>query len=93
VEHDELRAARGHDAGAAVEGADGRGELPSARLEVAHEPEQRSVDGERDVVLPRELAEALRKRVVHPEPALEVDLARRVAAVEQELDGLFRRLA
>ncbi len=93
VEHDELRAARGHDAGAAVEGADSRRELPPARLEVAHEPEQRSVDGERDVVLARELAEPLRERVVHPEAALEVDLARRVAALEQELDGLFGRLA
>ena len=38
-------------------------------------------------------AEALRPRIVHPEAALEVDLAGRVTALEQELDGLLRALA
>ena len=75
VEDDELCAARGDDSGATVERADGRRELAPARLEVAHEAEERCVHGERDVVLARELAEALRERVVHPEAALEVDLA------------------
>ena len=93
MEHDELGAARGHDARAAVEGADGRGELPPARLEVAHEAEQWSVHGQRDIVLARELAESLGERVVHPEAALEVDLARRVPSLEEELDRLLGRLA
>ena len=93
MEHDELGAARGHDAGAPVERADRGRELAPARLEVAHEAEERRVDGQRDVVLARELAEPLRERVVHPEPALEVDLARRVAALEEELDRLLGRLA
>ena len=51
VEDDELGAARRDDAGAPVERADGRRELSPARLEVAHESEQRRVHGERDVVL------------------------------------------
>ena len=49
--------------------------------------------GEDDPGVAGELAEALGPRVVHPEPALEVDLAGRVAALEQELDrasGLSR---
>ena len=51
VEDDDLGAAGGGDAGAAVERADGRGELAAARLEVPHEAEERRVHGERDVVL------------------------------------------
>ena len=50
------------------------------------------MDGERDVVLPRHLAEALRPRVVHPEAALEVELAGRVSALEQDLDRGLGRL-
>ena len=68
--------------------ADRRRELPPARLEVAHEPEQRRVHRERDVVLARELAEPLGERVVHPEAALEVDLAGVVPALEEDLDRL-----
>ncbi len=79
--------------GAPVERTDGRRELATARLEVPHEAEQRRVHGERDVVLACELAEALRERVVHPEAALEVDLARVVAAREERLDCLLGRLA
>ena len=45
------------------------------------------MDGERDVVLAGELAEPLGERVVHPEAALEVDLAGRVAAFEEQLDA------
>ncbi len=56
-------------------------------------PGDRRVDGERDVGLARELAEALGPRIVHPEPALEVDLAGRVAALQQELDGRLGALA
>ena len=92
MEDDELGAARGHDARTAVECSDRGRELPTARLEMAHEPEERRVHGQRDVVLARELAEALGERVVHPEPALEVDLARGVPAFEQDLDRLLGRL-
>ena len=59
-------------------------------LEVAHEAEERRVHRERDVGLARRLAEPLGPRVVHPEAALEVDLARVVAALEQDLDGRAR---
>ena len=93
MEDDELGAARRCDARAAVEGADCRRELATARLEMAHEPEQRRMHRERDVVLSGELAELLGERVVHPEPALEVDLAGRVPAGEKNLDRLLRRLA
>ncbi len=92
MEHDELGAARGHDAGAPVERADRGGELASARLQVPHEAEERRVHRERDVRLPRELAEPLGERVVHPEPALEVDLARGVPALEEKLDRVLGRL-
>ena len=49
--------------------------------------------GEGDVVLAGELAQALGERVVHPEAALEVDLARGVAPLEDELDRLLGRVA
>jgi hypothetical protein len=44
-------------------------------LDVTHEPGDRGVDGEHDVVLARQLPEALCPRVLHPELALEVDFA------------------
>ena len=50
------------------------------------------MDGKRDVVLTRELAEPLRERVVHPEAALEVDLAGGVAPLQENLDRLLGRL-
>ena len=40
-----------------------------------------------------DLAELLGPRVVHPEAALEVDLAGVVAAFEQQLDGVLRVVA
>ena len=93
MEDHELGPARGGDTGAAVERSDCGGELAPARLQVAHEPEERRVHRERDVLLPGELAESLRERVVHPEAALEVDLARRVRALEQDVERLLGRLA
>ena len=57
------------------------------RSSVAHEAGERRVHRERDVALARELAEPLRPRVVHPEAALEVDLAGGVAALDEELDA------
>ena len=92
VEHDELGTAGRHDPGAPVERADRRRELPPARLEVSHEAEERGVDGQSDVVLTRELAEPLGEGVVHPEPALEVDLAGGVAPLQEDLDRLLGRL-
>ena len=93
VEDHDLRAARRGDAGAPVERADRRGELAAARLDMAHEAEERRVHGERDVVLAGELPEPFRERVVHPEAALEVDLARGVAPLDKDLDCGLRRLA
>jgi hypothetical protein len=93
MEDDHLGTACGGDAGAAVERADRRGELLPARLEVPHETEQRRVHGQRHVVGAGDLAEPLRPRVVHPEPAFEVDLARGVAALEQHLERCLRALA
>src|SRR5262249_39389643 len=60
---------------------------------VPHEPGDRRVDREDDVVLPREGAEPLGELVVHPEPALEVDLAGREPAFEQRFDGRLGALA
>ena len=93
MEHDDLGAARGGDAGAAVERADGGGELPPLGLEMPHEPEERCVHRQRDVGGAGGLAELLGPRVVHPEPALEVDLAGVVAALEQDLDRPLRVVA
>ena len=83
VEDDDLGAAGGGDPRAPVERADRGRELAAACLEVPHEPEQRCVDRERDVVLARLLPELLGPGVIHPESALEVDLAGVVAALEQ----------
>jgi len=93
MEEDELGAARACDARAAVEGPDGRRELAPARLEVAHEPEQRRVHREGYVVGTSELSELGCEGVVHPEPALEVDLARCVRAVEKRSYRSLGRLA
>ncbi len=93
MEDDELGAARGGDAGASIERADRRGELAAARLDVAHEAEERRVHREGDSILRGELAEPFGERVVHPEPALEVDLTGCVAALAQKVDRLFGRLS
>ena len=92
MEDDRRRAAGGGDPGAPVERADGGAPLPARRLEVAHEAEQRCVDGERDVALSRQLAEPAGEVVVHPEARLEVDLARVVPALAQEVESLLRAL-
>src|SRR5262249_38056156 len=62
-------------------------------LDVTHEPGDRRVDRENDVVLVGELAEPLGPRVVHPELALEVDLARGVATLAEKLDRLLGAVA
>ena len=92
VEDDKLGARSHRDARGVVEHARGHVVLLVA-LEVAHEAGDRRVDGERDVVLPGELAEALGPRVVHPELALEVDLAGVVAPLEEQRHGLLGAFA
>ena len=93
VEDDDLGAAGGGNAGTAVERSDGGGELAAARLEVPHEAEERRVHRERHVCRAGDLSELLGPRVVHPEAALEVDLAGVVAPFEQELDRMLRVVA
>ena len=85
MEDDDLGAGGLGDPGRVVEHPDRHVQLLAA-LGVAHEAGDRRVHRERDVVLPRELAEALGELVVHPEPSLEVDLARREPAREQRFD-------
>ena len=93
MEHDDLGAAGGCDAGAPVERPDGGGELAALGLEVAHEAEERCVHGQHDVGRARRFSEPLRPRVIHPEPAFEVDLAGVVPALEQDLDRVLRVVA
>ena len=91
VDDDDLGAGSGRDPGRAVERAEGLLRLPL--VWVTRECEQRRVHGQGDVVLLGHLAQPLGPRVVHPETALEVELAGGVATLEQELDRLLRRLA
>ena len=93
MEDDDFCAARGSDPRAAVERADGGRELSSGGLDVAHEPEERSVHRQRHVGGAGGRAESLGPGIVHPEPALEVDLARVVAALEQNRDRPLRVVA
>ena len=43
-------------------------------------------------MFPRQLSETIGEGVIHPEAALEVDLAGREAACDQRLNGCLRRL-
>ena len=92
VEHDRLGPRAPRDAGRVVEHPDGHVQLLAA-LGVAHEARDRRMDGEDDSSGSRQLAEALRPGVVHPELALEVDLAGRVALLLEEGDRRLRALA
>ncbi len=85
MEDDHLGFARLRDARRVIEHADGHVELLPA-LGVAHEAGQRGMHRERDAVLAGQLAEPRGEVVVHPEPRLEVDLAGRVAALDEQLD-------
>src|SRR6059058_3081692 len=91
MEDDDLCARRLRDARRVVEHADRHVELLAA-LGVAHEAGYRRVHGEDDAGAARELAEAFREVVVHPETALEVDLARGVAALLERRDRRLGRL-
>ncbi len=90
VDDDELRSCGGRDPGAPVERAEGL--LCLLLVGMAREGEERRVHRERDLVLLSDLRESLRPRVVHPEPALEVELAGGVTALEQDLDRSLGRL-
>ena len=93
VEDDHLRAAGGRDPGAPVEGSERRGPLAPARLQMSDPAEEWCVHRERDVVVARELSQPLGPGVVHPELALEVDLAGVVAVLEHELHRSFGTVA
>ena len=90
MEDHELGAGRDRDPCGVVEHPDRHVQLLAA-LRVAHEAGDRRMDGEDDPVLPRELAEPLGPRVVHPELALEVHFAGGIAALEQQFDRFFGR--
>src|SRR5581483_8218006 len=92
MDHDQLGAARDRDPGGVVEHPD-RHPVLLVALDVAEEPRQRRVHGQDDPGVAGDLAEPLGPRVVHPEAALEVDLAGAVAALAQEPDGVLRALA
>ena len=86
-----------HDVGAAgrrdprgvVEHPDGHPVLLVA-LDVPREGRQRGVDRERDAGLAGQLAKPLRERPVHPEAASELDLARVIAALGEQLERGLR---
>src|SRR5512132_2963058 len=61
-------------------------------LDVTHEARERRVDGEGDPGFACEFSEPFGPGIVHPEAALEVDLAGPVATLEQQLDGRLRAL-
>ena len=91
MKDDELGAGRFRDPGRMVEHPDGHA-LLLIPLDVTHEARNRCVDGEHDSRLARKLTEAFRPRVVHPELALEVDLAGGVAALLEQLGRGLRAL-
>ena len=86
VEDDRRGAAGRGDARRVVEHPD-RHPVLLVALDLAEEAGERGVHRERDAGLSRELSEALGPGVLHPEAALEVDLAGAVAALQEELDG------
>src|SRR5262249_29907202 len=92
VEDHELRPGRDRDPRRVVEHP-ARHVQFLAPLRVTHEPGDRGVHAQHDVAVPAERSEGLRIPVVHPETALEVDLAGRVPVLEQGRDGGLRRLA
>ena len=85
MEDDELGAGGLRDARRVVEHADRHVQLLAA-LGVPHEAGDRRVHGEHDVGRRAALAEVGCEVVVHPEAALEVDLAGREPTFEQRVD-------
>jgi len=92
VEDDELGPCCLGDPGGVVEHPDGHS-LLLVQFDMTHEARDRRVDREHDSGLACTLPEPLRPRVVHPELALEIDLAGRVPALLEQLDRLLRTLA
>src|SRR4051812_12594576 len=94
--HDhELGADRGGNACRVVDHAERALALLLVLLEMPEDGGDGRVDGESDLVLLRELAEARRPFPfgLHPETALEIDLTRRVAALQKQLYRGLRALA
>jgi len=87
MEHDELGTRGPRDPRGVVEHPDGHSLLLVA-LEVAHEAGDRRVHGQHDLRLASELPETGGPGVVHPEAALEIDLAGRESALLQDSDRL-----
>ncbi len=85
MEDDELGAARLRDSRRMVEHA--HRPLRLGRVPVAEEGGDRGVNRERDACAPGALAELRRPLPVHPEAALEVDLARREAPIDERAHG------
>ena len=86
MEDDELGTAGDRDARRVVEHAD-RHPVLLVALDLAEKACERRVHGQRDSGLAGEPAEPLRPRVLHPEAALEVDLAGAIAALQQQRDS------
>jgi hypothetical protein len=91
MEDDRRGAARAREPGRVIEHPDGHPQLLAA-LGVADEGRDRRVDRQRDAGVGGDRAQAGRVVPVHPEAALEVDLARAVAALQEQLDGVLRSL-
>ena len=85
VEHDDLCARSLRDPGRVIEHSDSHVQLLAA-LGVTHEAGDWRMHGQCNVMLPGKLSELLRKLVVHPEAALEVDLAGGQLPLEQRGD-------
>src|SRR4029077_8968031 len=92
VEDDEFGSCRLRDPGGVVEHAD-RHSLLLVALDVTHEPRDRCVDGEHDPRLAGQVTEALGPGIVHPEFALEVDLAGGIAPFLQQFDCPLRTVS
>src|ERR671923_642386 len=91
VDHHDLRPALHRDAGGVVEHPD-RHPVLLVLLRPPDDGEQGSVHRQDDSRLARKLAEAPGEVPIHPELALEVDLAGVIATLTQQLDGLLGRL-
>jgi len=91
MEDDRLGTGCDRDPGRVVEHP-GRHRVLSVALDVAHETGDRRVHRQSNAATPRELSKLLGPGVVHPEAALEVDLAGGVTALAEKLDRFLGAL-